>query len=127
MSPISVALFYSLSSMLPLLLLAMGVGGLVYSLSRTLSGKAKTTKLLGPLSRSWLFGVLRELDKEDSGILYERWAESYGHVYQVPGAFGCPRVILFDPRAISHFLSKDTYGYVNQANRKRLIEQLVSP
>lgn len=125
MSPIRAALFYS--PMLPLLILVIGLGGVIYSQSRTFSLKARTTKLLGPLASSWLFGVLRELDREESGILYERWAERFGPAYQIPGAFGCPRVVLFDPRAISHFFSKDTYGYVHQANRKKLIEQLVIP
>ena len=88
--------------------------------------KPKTTLLNGPRSPSWLFGVLREVSDDIAGDLYEKWADQYGSAYCVPGALGSKRVVLFDPRAISHFFARDSYGYIHQENRRRVMEQHVS-
>ncbi|KAG2341448.1 cytochrome P450 [Suillus weaverae] len=39
------------------------------------------------------------------------WATEYGPVFKVPGVFGQSKVILWDPKAISHFFARDTWLY----------------
>ena len=67
----------------------------------------------------------REIFKGDSGALYEGWAKEYGPVYQIPAPFGGRRVILTDPKAISHFYSKESSTYVQNKFMRRSIESLV--
>ncbi|KAG1883360.1 hypothetical protein F4604DRAFT_1737789, partial [Suillus subluteus] len=43
--------------------------------------------------------------------LYDHWAKEYGPVYKVPHVLGQSRVILWDPKAISHFFARDTWFY----------------
>ncbi|KAG1844115.1 cytochrome P450, partial [Suillus tomentosus] len=52
--------------------------------------------------------------------LYERWAREYGPVYKVPDIFGRSRVILWDPKAISHFFARDTWLY-NQTPFSKIV------
>jgi len=73
-----------------------------------------TTRLRGPPSPSYLFGVGEQLEfapNQDSGALFEAWSKKYGAVYQVPSAFGVQRVVLFDVRAIAHVFARDA-GHV---------------
>ncbi|KAG1884427.1 hypothetical protein F4604DRAFT_1519513, partial [Suillus subluteus] len=51
------------------------------------------------------------LDSTATTELYECWAREYGPVYKVPDIFGQSKVILWDPKAISHFFARDTWLY----------------
>lgn len=112
-------------SSLDLFLLAVGSWTL-YKLSKAIRMRVKTTKLKGPPSPSWLFGVTKEVHEGDSGALYEKWAKDYGAVYQIPTVFGERRTILTDPKAIANFYSKDTFTYVNSEFVKQMIVKFVS-
>ncbi|TFK53095.1 cytochrome P450 [Heliocybe sulcata] len=99
---------------------------LVYKVSKRLLNPAKTIRLRGPPSPSWVFGVGRYIsDQPDSGPVYEKWASEYGPVYEVPAGFGKRKVILTDPKAISHFYAKETTTYVHSPNGKLVIESIV--
>lgn len=82
----------------------------LYRLWKVVRSKAKQTKLKGPRSSSWLFGVTNEVFDGDSGDVYEAWAKQYGKVYQIPGAMGQRRLVITDPKAIAHCWAK-TYTY----------------
>lgn len=84
------------------------------------------TPLRGPLRNNFIFGHSKEiLDTLEPGVLYERWEKEYGSAYRIPSLFGRYRVILCDPRAIAHFFSRETYGYVQIPAVKKFIEDLV--
>ena len=88
--------------------------------------RTKTTKLRGPTGSSWLYGVTRDIHDGDSGALHESWSEQYGNAFQVPIALGSRRIVLFDPKAIAHFYSKETFGYIQNTFTKKAIANLVS-
>ncbi|KAG2143538.1 cytochrome P450 [Suillus bovinus] len=74
--------------------------------------KKRTTPIRGPPSPGWVFGFSKSrLNSTAATELYERWAKEYGPVYKVPGVFGSSMVILWDPKAISHFFARDTWSY----------------
>ena len=98
-----------------------------YALLRHLR-RPRTTRLAGPRSTSLLFGVSRTLfgPEADQGEVAERWAAEYGSVYTIPTPLGSTRVVVTDPKAILHFYSRETYGYVQSAFAKIAIENIVS-
>ncbi|KAG1836274.1 cytochrome P450, partial [Suillus subalutaceus] len=74
--------------------------------------KQRTTRIRGPQSPGWVFGFAKILlDSTATTELYERWAREYGPVCKVPDIFGQSKVILWDPKAISHFFARDTWLY----------------
>lgn len=99
---------------------------LTYRIVKITRSRARTTKLTGPPSKSWFFGVSKEVFEGDNGALYEAWAQTFGPVYQVAGPLGERRVVLLDPKAIAHFYAK-TYIYVKDSFAKQLTEELVRP
>lgn len=107
------------------LLLFVGVWT-VHKLLRAWRSRAKLTKLPGPPSDSWLFGVGKKVFVEDSGELFEKWSKEYGPVFQFPGAFGVRRTVILDPKALTHFFSKQGYEYVNSPFAKKMISNIVS-
>ena len=82
----------------------------------------RTTQLRGPPSESFLYGVgKRILDADNSGAIYEAWAQEYGPVYAIPSTLGSKKIVLNDPKAIAHFYAKDTWSYIQtRAVRKGL-------
>ncbi|KAG2098923.1 cytochrome P450 [Suillus discolor] len=85
----------------------------------------RTTHIRGPQSPGWVFGFAKiMLDSTATTELYERWAKEYGPVYKVPGIFGQSRVVLWDPKAISHFFARDTWLY-NQTPFNKIVVQTV--
>lgn len=94
---------------------------------------SRYTQLAGPPSTSLLFGVTKTVADmqetgefcEDAGKLFEDWAEQYGPVYRIPAAFGSEKVVLCDPKAIQHFYSRETTGYVHTKMMSRAIATLV--
>ncbi len=88
---------------------------LLYKILRIVQARLRVVKLKGPKATSWLFGLTRETSFEADdlgGLAYETWAKQYGDVYNSPGAFGSRRFVLFDPKAISYFYSKETFTFV---------------
>lgn len=73
---------------------------------------ARTTRLNGPPSKNLVLGFPEFFTTPDSPEIYEAWAEEYGAVYQVPSVLGTTRIVLCDPKAISHFYAKETTTYI---------------
>ena len=93
---------------------------------RTYRQKLRTTQLRGPPSESFLYGVGRRiLDAQDSGAVYEAWAQEYGRVYTVLSTLGSERIVLCDPKAIAHFYAKETWRYIQLPFTKKSLEMLV--
>ena len=106
------------------LLLAAG-SYVLYNFFQTFHRRAKTTKLSGPPSNNWLLGLLRSILQGDAAALYEEWAKEHGTVFSVPGTFGSRRIVITDPKAVSHFYANETYTYLQSDIAKRFIESLV--
>ncbi|KAF8075757.1 cytochrome P450 [Lyophyllum atratum] len=85
----------------------------------------QTTPLRGPPSESFLFGLSRFIgDAEDPSLLSEQWSKEYGSAFLVPLALGSSRIVLMDPKAVTHFYSKETFGYVQTPLARIFIENL---
>lgn len=89
--------------------------------------RLRTTKLRGPPSESFLYGIgSRIFDSKNPGDIYEAWAREYGPVFEVPSTLGSRRVVLCDPKAIAHFYAKETWTYIQTPTSKKLLENSVS-
>ena len=89
--------------------------------------RPRTTKLKGPPSNSFIFGVNKELFyPSDLGIIYRDWEKAYGPVYQIPSTLGSTIVVLQDPGAVTHLYSKDTSTYFQYGLSKAIWRNLVS-
>ncbi|KAH0839400.1 cytochrome P450 [Lanmaoa asiatica] len=87
--------------------------------------KHRTTQLRGPPSESFLYGVGKRIrDAENSGPMYEAWAQEYGPVYAVPSTLGNERIVLCDHKAIAHFYSKESWTYIQTPLTKRSFAEL---
>ncbi|TFY51287.1 hypothetical protein EVJ58_g10649 [Rhodofomes roseus] len=79
----------------------------------------------GPPNPSLFFGTSKVVsDLVDAGELYEEWSEKYGPVYRVPAVLGTSKVVLCDPKAVLHFFSRETTGYVYTAFWKHATENI---
>lgn len=88
---------------------------------------ARLPKLKGPPNTSLLYGRLLELNKSnDRGTTYADWAGKYGDVFEIPAQLGGRHIVIFDPKAISHFLSKDTFTYIGSKSSRAFIKRFVS-
>ncbi|KAG1840185.1 cytochrome P450 [Suillus subalutaceus] len=88
--------------------------------------RKRTTRVRGPQSPSWLFGFAKTVNSAAIITeLYEHWAKEYGLVYKVPHVLGLSRVILWDPKAISHFFARDTWLYNQTPFNKLAIQTTV--
>ncbi|KAG2095863.1 cytochrome P450 [Suillus cothurnatus] len=86
--------------------------------------RKRTTRIRGPQSPSWLFGFANTVNSAAIITeLYEHWAREYGPVYKVPHVLGLSKVVLWDPKAISHFFARDTWSY-NQTPFNKLAVQM---
>lgn len=86
-----------------------------------------TTKLNGPTNSSIIFGLGKVIaTAPDPGALYESWMSTYGPVFEVPAALLTKRVVICDPKAIAHFYSRETYGYVHTRLSRSFIAKFVS-
>ena len=118
MTPIQQTSFEVIILLAGLWLLSKGV--------RILRRSDKTTRLKGPESTSLVFGNSRFLSsQQDVAPVLEEWAERYGAVFRIPEVLGRTTIILCDPKAIQHFYSKETYGYVHDALGKALAVDIV--
>ncbi|TFY68877.1 hypothetical protein EVJ58_g744 [Rhodofomes roseus] len=87
--------------------------------------RTQETSFNGPPSPSWLFGVSKLLaQSSDSASLYERWSEKYGLVYTISATLGKSCLVLCDPKAVQHFYSGDTYGYVQTSATRALVKSM---
>ncbi|KAG1883378.1 hypothetical protein F4604DRAFT_287024 [Suillus subluteus] len=87
--------------------------------------RQRTTRIRGPQSPSWVYGFAKTLiDTTITSDLYEQWAKEYGPVYKVPHLLGQSKVILWDPKAVSHFFARDTWFY-NQTPFTKMSLELV--
>ncbi|KAG1839559.1 cytochrome P450 [Suillus subalutaceus] len=83
-----------------------------FYLLRVYRQRQRTTRIRGPQSPSWVYGFAKTaLNSTATTELYEQWAKVYGPVYKVPHVLGQSRVILWDPKATSHFFARDTWFY----------------
>ena len=110
---------------LDLLLFAISVW-LIYKSFYAIRLRMHTTRLNGPPTPSWLYGVTEQILTNDSGTYFEKWMEKYGLVFQIPGALGYRRTVLCDPKAIAHFYAKETTVYDKPKDIKHLTEGMVS-
>ncbi|KAG5350408.1 hypothetical protein C0989_011196 [Termitomyces sp. Mn162] len=102
-----------LKAVIPLSVAAIVISRLFLVSSRN----RRTTRLDGPQSPSYIFGLSRKLFQlPDIGIVYEEFEKKYGPVFAVPGVMGSSSVVLCDPKAVAHFFSKDTFTYQQSSN-----------
>ncbi|KAH7925025.1 cytochrome P450 [Leucogyrophana mollusca] len=102
-----------------------GVTWILLKIIRTTRRRLRSTPIRGPPNPSFVFGAGQVLLKaEDPGAVYEKWVAEYGLVFKVPSALGKSRIVLFDPKAISHFYTKETYTYVPTTLSRNLTEMV---
>jgi hypothetical protein len=105
------------------ILLASGV--ICFILARRFWGR-RATPLKGPPSKNLLFGQMPYLMRApDIGVVYEEWAHEYGSVFSIPTGLGGQKVVLTDPKALTHFSAKETYGYIHSPQAKRDAERFL--
>lgn len=86
----------------------------------------KTTRLHGPTAASKIFGISQTVAKSrDPGALYESWVTEYGAAFRVNGPFITERIVLCDPRAISHVCNLDAGRYSQTPTNARLLSNIV--
>ncbi|KAF8545928.1 cytochrome P450 [Imleria badia] len=104
---------------------ALGALYAVLKVFRVTRRRLKTTALRGPSNPSLVWGVGKALLlSPDTGEVYEKWAEEYGGVYEVPLALGRRNIVLCDPKAIAHFFGGETRTWAKKAycpQRERVI------
>ncbi|KAJ7128396.1 cytochrome P450 [Mycena epipterygia] len=83
-----------------------------YMLFRRLS-RPRTTALKGPSSNNVLFGMMPYLMKAPDATRNGRLNTAHR------------RLVLTDPKAITHYFTKETYGYVQTTQAKRFLERLI--
>ncbi|KAF8334402.1 cytochrome P450 [Amanita rubescens] len=111
-----------------ILLFALLVAFQFVRLIRLKRSGTRTPKLQGPSPTSLLFGRLHEVNRSrNRAATYGQWASKYGQVFQIPAQLGGRHIILLDPKAIAHFLSKDTFTYVGSSFSKSFIKKFFGP
>ena len=89
--------------------------------------RLKTTALRGPPNPCFVWGIGKVLlSAPESGAVYEKWAEEYGGVYEVPAALGGRKIVLCDPKAIAHLYAGEPWSYTLTPSGKIATEHLVS-
>ena len=87
--------------------------------------RPRTTKLRGPPSKSFLFGVTKDLFNScDLSGIYRNWERTYGPVYEMPSSLGSTILVLQDPKAITDLFSKDTTTYHQSRFSKALFKNV---
>lgn len=75
-----------------------------------------------------MFGVSKQIiESTDTAALYEAWAGKYGVVYEVPTTLGGRKIMLSDPRALTHLFSKDGWSYVLIDETRLVIRRIFGP
>ncbi|KIM65584.1 hypothetical protein SCLCIDRAFT_439847 [Scleroderma citrinum Foug A] len=85
---------------------------LLFKLVNISRRKVSTTRLLGPPSPSFLYGVAKDtMESSDPGSIYEEWMDEYGVAFEVPAALGRKTIMLLDPKALQHYYVRETWTY----------------
>ena len=109
------------------ILCVIGAFYIVLSLVQVIRRRLKTTALRGPPNPSFLWGVAKVLQTSpDIGAQFEKWAEEYGGVYEIPVLLEGRRIILCDPKAIAHLFGGEPWTYILTPSSKIGIEKIVS-
>ena len=88
--------------------------------------RPRTTKLRGPPSKSFLFGVTKDLfNSLDLSGMYGGWEKIYGPVYEIPSILGSAVLVLHDPKAITDLFSKDTTTYHQSRLSKAVFKNIL--
>ncbi|KAJ7434801.1 cytochrome P450 [Mycena galericulata] len=88
----------------------------------------RTVRFQGPPSPSFVFGHTKQItESRNPAELYEQWAQTYGSVYQVRGPLGTTRLVICDPRALSHVLALDSWKYSHPPLAQLQITSLTGP
>jgi hypothetical protein len=86
----------------------------------------RTVRFQGPPSPSFIFGHTKQImESRSSAELYDRWAQTYGSVYEIHGPLGTTRLVVCDPRALSHILALDSWKYSHPPLAQLQITSLV--
>ncbi|KAJ7803784.1 cytochrome P450 [Mycena olivaceomarginata] len=84
--------------------------------------------LQGPPSPGFVFGHTKQImESSNPAELYDRWAQTYGGVFQVRGPLGTIRLVVCDPRALSHVLVFDSKKYSHPPLAQLQITSLTGP
>ncbi|KLO13829.1 cytochrome P450 [Schizopora paradoxa] len=92
---------------------------LILKLSQSFRRSVKLSDIPGPPSASWIHGATKEIFANGSAVTFEKWEKLYGPVFRVPISLNSSEVVIFDTKALSHIISKDTFEYVNPAFMKK--------
>ena len=88
--------------------------------------RPRTTRLRGPVSKSFVFGVTKVFfNSTDLGEVYRGWEKDHGAVYEIPHTLGSKMLILGDPKGIAHVLAKDTTTYHQRQVIKVFLKAMV--
>ncbi|KAH8822150.1 cytochrome P450 [Flagelloscypha sp. PMI_526] len=108
------------------LALVVGVFTILLLLKYILGQTSPTTSLNGPPSSNFITGALMDVFfHDDPPSVYVTWAQQYGHAFKLPRGIGANSIVLCDPKAAQHVLSKDTNIYVNAPFRAALLKQIL--
>jgi len=100
---------------------------LVFKIVTTPRRKFSTTRLLGPPSPSFLYGVARDTtESSDSGSIYEAWMKEYGVAFEVPAALGRKTIMLCDPKALQHYYMRETWTYIPLPWERIIVQRTVN-
>ena len=89
--------------------------------------KVSTTRLLGPPSPSFLYGVAKDtLESSDPGSIYEEWMKEYGVAFEVPAALGRKTIMLFDPKALQYYYVRETWTYTALPSARAAMQRTVN-
>ncbi|KAH8824589.1 cytochrome P450 [Flagelloscypha sp. PMI_526] len=78
----------------------------------------------GPEPQSWLLGNMAQYFQAEAGTLDAKWAEEYGGVVKIQGAFGSPALLVTDPKALQTIYNGG-YKYQKHPIRRQLTKVLL--
>lgn len=106
---------------------AIGALYIAFKVLQVAHRRLKTTALRGPSNPSVVWGIAKVLlTSPDAGAQYEKWAEEFGGVYEVPSVLGGRKIVLCDPKAVAHLYGGEPWTYILTPFLKAITEHLVS-
>ncbi|KAH8818784.1 cytochrome P450 [Flagelloscypha sp. PMI_526] len=85
-----------------------------------------TTSLPGPPRVHWLWGWSRVIARSDTvNDIYDGWIREYGSVFSVPTMLWGRRILLTDPKAVTHFYAHDPVIYGQGERGKVFVESFL--
>ncbi|KAG0081981.1 hypothetical protein BGZ92_011946 [Podila epicladia] len=70
-------------------------------------------------------GNFLDILQEEAGVPHRRWIEQYGGIVVYRGLFNSLRVIIADPKAISHVFSTNSYQYRKSDRVVKILSQVI--